>query len=100
MIFITGEGAVTHHVFVQNYLKTAQIKHAQSTELAENVRKTVLESKIDSVRMKIESDKVKKNLENFRQIMILRGFSLVLTHSRGAHLSLESQKSLKTNRSL
>ena len=58
-----------HEVTFQN--------HAQSTDLAEYVRKTVLESKIGSLDKKLQPNKVRiKKSKKFPQTMILVGFCL------------------------
>ena len=55
----------------------------QSTELDEYVRKTVLESEIDSVEEKLRPDKLKvKNSQNFRQIMIFQDLYRVFASVR------------------
>ena len=78
-------------VYLPNIKITSQ-NHAQSTELAEYVRKTVRESGNDLLDKKLEPVKVKKNKsQNFRQIMFFQGLRL----GAGGRLSCSQKADLR-----
>ena len=65
------------HFLEHKSIETHSNKYAESTELDEYVRKTVLESTIDSLGQKLETDKVRqKKFENFPRSWFWEDFRL------------------------